>query len=48
MERARLLSNATQNGTVKLEITNSIVSAHVNSPEVGRVNEELRHCRSIR
>jgi DNA polymerase-3 subunit beta len=41
MERARLLSNATQNGTVKLEITNSIVSAHVNSPEVGRVNEEL-------
>lgn len=41
MERARLLSNATQNGTVKLEITNHIVSAHVNSPEVGRVNEEL-------
>lgn len=41
MERARLLSNATQNGTVKLEITNHIASAHVNSPEVGRVNEEL-------
>lgn len=41
MERARLLSNATQNGTVKLEITNHQVSAHVNSPEVGRVNEEL-------
>ncbi|CQR23960.1 DNA polymerase III subunit beta [Streptococcus varani] len=41
MERARLLSNATQNGTVKLEIQNGLVSAHVNSPEVGRVNEEL-------
>lgn len=41
MERARLLSNATQNGTVKLEITSGVVSAHVNSPEVGRVNEEL-------
>lgn len=39
MERARLLSNATQNGTVKLEITNGIVSAHVHSPEVGKVNE---------
>ena len=41
MERARLLSNATQNGTVKLEIQNGVVSAHVNSPEVGKVNEEL-------
>ncbi|BDD41669.1 DNA polymerase III subunit beta [Streptococcus ruminantium] len=41
MERARLLSNATQNGTVKLEIVNHVVSAHVNSPEVGRVNEEI-------
>ncbi|BAM22656.1 DNA polymerase III subunit beta [Streptococcus intermedius] len=41
MERARLLSNATQNGTVKLEIINGLVSAHVNSPEVGRVNEEI-------
>ncbi|WP_155972280.1 DNA polymerase III subunit beta [Streptococcus ruminantium] len=41
MERARLLSNATQNGTVKLEIANHVVSAHVNSPEVGRVNEEI-------
>ena len=41
MERARLLSNATQNGTVKLEIVGGIVSAHVNSPEVGRVNEEI-------
>ena len=40
MERARLLSNATQNGTVKLEIEGG-VSAHVNSPEVGRVNEEI-------
>ena len=41
MERSRLLSNATQNGTVKLEITGGVVSAHVNSPEVGRVNEEI-------
>jgi len=41
MERARLLSNATQNGTVKLEIEGGVVSAHVNSPEVGRVNEEI-------
>ncbi|KXT77776.1 DNA polymerase III subunit beta [Streptococcus sp. DD13] len=41
MERARLLSNATQNGTVKLEITDQVVSAHVHSPEVGQVNEEL-------
>ncbi|HFI0149389.1 TPA: DNA polymerase III subunit beta [Streptococcus suis] len=41
MERARLLSNATQNGTVKLEISNGLVSAHVNSPEVGKVHEEL-------
>ncbi|MDO4668009.1 MAG: DNA polymerase III subunit beta [Streptococcus sp.] len=41
MERARLLSNATQNGTVKLEISSNLVSAHVNSPEVGRVNEEI-------
>lgn len=41
MERARLLSNATQNGTVKLEIEKGLVSAHVNSPEVGKVNEEI-------
>lgn len=41
MERAFLISNATQSGTVKLEIADSRVSAHVNSPEVGRVNEEL-------
>ena len=41
MERARLLSKATQNGTVKLEIASGVVSAHVNSPEVGRVNEEI-------
>ena len=41
MERAFLISNATQNGTVKLEITNQVVTAHVNSPEVGKVNEEL-------
>ena len=41
MERARLLSNATQNGTVKLEIEGGVVSSHVNYPEVGRVNEEI-------
>lgn len=41
MERARLLSNATQNGTVKLEFKNGVVSSHVHSPEVGRVNEEI-------
>ena len=41
MERSRLLSNATQNGPVKLEIVKGIVSAHVHSPEVGRVNEEI-------
>lgn len=41
MERARLLSNATQNGTVKLEITGGLVAAHVHSPEVGRVDEEI-------
>lgn len=41
MERARILSNATTNGTVKLEVENNIVSAHVNSPEVGQVHEEL-------
>ncbi|MGT2930417.1 DNA polymerase III subunit beta [Streptococcus dentasini] len=41
MERAHLISNATQNGTVKLEIANGTVSAHVNSPEVGKVNEEI-------
>ena len=41
MERARLLSSATQNGTVKLEIKGGVVSAHVHSPEVGKVNEEI-------
>ena len=41
MERAFLISNATQNGTVRLEIEADKVSAHVNSPEVGKVNEEL-------
>lgn len=41
MERAFLVSNATQNGTVKLEITSQKVAAYVNSPEVGKVNEEL-------
>lgn len=41
MERANLLSNATQNGTVKLEIANNHVISHVNSPEIGKVHEEL-------
>lgn len=41
MERAHLISNATQNGTVKLEISEDAITAHVNSPEVGKVNEEL-------
>lgn len=41
MERAFLVSNASQNGTVKLEIKQGLVSAHVNSPEVGKVNEEI-------
>lgn len=41
MERAFLVSNAAKNGTVKLEIENGTVVAHVNSPEVGKVNEEL-------
>lgn len=41
MERARILSNATQNGTVKLEIVKGVVTAHVNSPEVGQVHEEV-------
>ena len=41
MERARLLSSATQNGTVKLEIKQGVVTAYVNSPEVGKVNEEI-------
>ncbi|MFC3927995.1 DNA polymerase III subunit beta [Streptococcus caprae] len=41
MERAQLISNATQNGTVKLEMTSKSVTGHVNSPEVGKVNEEI-------
>ena len=41
MERAHLISNATQNGTVKLEILDQTVSTYVNSPEVGKSNEEL-------
>lgn len=41
MERAYLISNASQNGTVRLDISEQQVSAHVNSPEVGKVNEEL-------
>ncbi|WP_159561451.1 DNA polymerase III subunit beta [Streptococcus halichoeri] len=41
MERAFLVSNATQSGTVKLEIAGDTITALVNSPEVGKVNEEL-------
>lgn len=41
MERSYLISNASQSGTVKLEIINGSVSAHVNSPEVGKVNEDI-------
>lgn len=41
MERSNLISNASQNGTVKLEIKGGQVSAHVNSPEVGKVNEDI-------
>lgn len=41
MERARLLSNATENGTVKMEIKDQIVRSYVHSPEVGQVDEEL-------
>lgn len=41
MERARILANATANGTVKLQIEAGKVSAHVNSPEVGQVHEEI-------
>lgn len=41
MERAQLISNASQNGTVKLDIKGSQVTALVNSPEVGKVNEEI-------
>lgn len=41
MERARLLSNATQNGTVKVEIKDQMVRSYVHSPEVGQVDEEL-------
>lgn len=41
MERAQLVSNATQNGTVKLDITLKGVTALVNSPEVGKVKEEI-------
>lgn len=41
MERAHLISNATQNGTVKLEMLTNKVTAYVNSPEVGKVNEEI-------
>ena len=41
MERSYLISNASQSGTVKLEIVNGNVSANVNSPEVGKVNEDI-------
>ncbi|GAB2022883.1 DNA polymerase III subunit beta [Pseudolactococcus yaeyamensis] len=41
MDRAKLLSNATANGTVKLSITGDQIVATVNSPEVGSVHEEI-------
>ncbi|CAM3141066.1 DNA polymerase III subunit beta [Lactococcus laudensis] len=41
MDRAKLLSNATTNGTVKLSITGDQIVATVNSPEVGSVHEEI-------
>lgn len=41
MERAFLVSNASQNGTVKLDMSKGVVTAHVNSPEIGQVHEEL-------
>lgn len=41
MERAALVANATQNGTVKLEIAHEMIKVHVNSPEVGQVHEIL-------
>lgn len=41
MDRAKLLSNATTNGTVKLTITGDTITATVNSPEVGSVHEEI-------
>ena len=41
MDRAKLLSNATTNGTVKLTISGDTIIATVNSPEVGSVHEEI-------
>ena len=41
MDRAKLLSSATQNGTVKLTIEQNKVVSSVNSPEVGSVHEEI-------
>ena len=41
MDRAKLLSNATTNGTVKLTISGDTITATVNSPEVGSVHEEI-------
>ena len=41
MDRAKFLSNATTNGTVKLSITGDQIIATVNSPEVGSVHEEI-------
>lgn len=40
MDRAKLLSNATTNGTVKLTISGDAITATVN-PEVGSVHEEI-------
>ncbi|MDR1606664.1 MAG: DNA polymerase III subunit beta [Streptococcaceae bacterium] len=41
MDRAKLLSSAITNGTVKLTVTGDKIIATVNSPEVGSVHEEI-------
>lgn len=41
MDRARLISNATANGTVKLTVEGDSVVTTTNSPEVGSAHEEL-------
>lgn len=41
MERARLLTTQTANGTVKLTVTQEMVVTTANSPEVGSVHEEI-------
>ncbi|GBG96885.1 DNA polymerase III subunit beta [Lactococcus termiticola] len=41
MDRARLLANATSNGTVKLTVSGDSVVTTANSPEVGSVHEDM-------